>query len=129
MRENKTSTYDLAKVIAKVDIGETLKPRTRDLFREAMRSSKSDRMMPGGLLKGLGGKKLNSPEESLSIKGYRVYNNTGAIGISYADAGLIELPDGRRAVAAFVVKGPFNDPRSTELIRDLVAAMIPSLTG
>ncbi|MED5264043.1 MAG: serine hydrolase, partial [Cyanobacteriota bacterium] len=44
-----------------------------------------------------------------------------------ADAGLIELPDGSRAVAGFMVKGPFNDPRSTELIRDMAAAMAPVL--
>ena len=47
--------------------------------------------------------------------------------IAYADAGLIELPDGRRAVAGFLVKGPFNDPRSTNLIRAMAAAMAPHL--
>jgi hypothetical protein len=30
-------------------------------------------------------------------------------------------------VAAFLVKGPFNDPRSTELIRAMAAAMAPVL--
>ena len=79
-----------------------------------------------GLLKGLGGSQ-GEPDDSLMIKGYRVFNKTGDIGIAYADAGLIELPDGRRAVAAFVVKGPFNDPRSTELIRNMAAAMAPVL--
>ena len=83
-------------------------------------------LLPRGLLLGLGGAQ-GSPDESLARKGYRVYNKTGDIGIAYADAGLIELPDGRRAVAGFLVKGPFNDPRSTELIRQLAAAMAPHL--
>ena len=77
-------------------------------------------------MRGLGGAQ-GEPDASLARKGYRVYNKTGDIGIAYADAGLIELPDGRRAVAGFLVEGPFNDPRSTELIRQLAAAMAPHL--
>ena len=46
---------------------------------------------------------------------------------AYADAGLIELPDGKRAVAAFMVKGPFNDPRSTNLIRAMAGEIAKSL--
>ena len=29
----------------------------------------------------------------------------------------MELPDGRRVVASYMVEGPFNDPRSTNMIR------------
>jgi beta-lactamase class A len=123
---NTTSARDLARSIALVDTGETLGPRSRDLFREVMGTSRTNRLLPGGLLKGLGGEQ-GDPDDSLMIKGYRVLNKTGDIGIAYADAGLIELPDGSRAVAAFVVKGPFNDPRSTELIREMAAAMAPVL--
>ena len=123
---NTTSARDLARAIALVDTGEALSIRGRDLFREVMGTSVTNRLLPGGLLKGLGGSQ-GKPDDSLMIKGYRVFNKTGDIGIAYADAGLIELPDGRRAVAAFVVKGPFNDPRSTELIRNMAAAMAPVL--
>ena len=123
---NTTSARDLARSIALVDTGEALSIRGRDLFREVMGTSVTNRLLPGGLLKGLGGSQ-GKPDESLMIKGYRVLNKTGDIGIAYADAGLIELPDGRRAVAAFLVKGPFNDPRSTELIRNMAAAMAPVL--
>ncbi len=123
---NTTSTRDLARAIALVDTGKVLSPRTRDLFREVMDTSISNRLLPGGFLKGLGGKQ-GEPNNSLLAKGYRIYNKTGDIGIAYADAGLIELPDGSRAVAGFMVKGPFNDPRSTELIRNMAAAMAPVL--
>jgi beta-lactamase class A len=30
-------------------------------------------------------------------------------------------------VASFMVKGPFNDPRSTDLIRAMAAAIVPAL--
>ena len=123
---NTSSARDLARAIALVDTGKALSTRSRDLFREVMGTSVTNRLLPGGLLKGLGGEQ-GRPDASLMIKGYRVYNKTGDIGIAYADAGLIELPDGSRAVAAFMVQGPFNDPRSTELIRSMAAAMAPVL--
>ena len=123
---NTTSARDLSRAIALVDSGEVLGPRSRDLFREVMGTSVTNTLLPTGLVRGLGGAQ-GEPDASLARKGYRVYNKTGDIGIAYADAGLIELPDGRRAVAGFLVKGPFNDPRSTELIRQLAAAMAAHL--
>ena len=123
---NTTSARDLSRAIALVDSGETLAPRSRDLFREVMATSVTNTLLPTGLMRGLGGKQ-GAPDDTLAQKGYRVYNKTGDIGIAYADAGLIELPDGRRAVAGFLVRGPFNDPRSTELIRRMAAAMAPYL--
>ncbi len=118
---NTTNAKDLAHTFALVDKGKVLTPRSRDLFREIMSTSTTDRLIPGGLLKGLG-VSTGEPNYNLQLKGYRVYNKTGDIGISYADAALIQLPDGSRAVAGFIVKGPFNDPRSTELIRNMAAA-------
>ena len=123
---NTPSARDLSRSIALVDSGETLSPRSRDLFREVMSTSITDTLLPTGLLQGIGGAQ-GPPNESLARKGYRVYNKTGDIGIAYADAGLIELPDGRRAVAGFLVQGPFNDPRSTDMIRALAKAMAPHL--
>ena len=123
---NTTSARDLSRSIALVDSGESLSPRSRDLFREVMSTSVTDTLLPTGLMQGIGGAQ-GEPNESLARKGYRVYNKTGDIGIAYADAGLIELPDGRRAVAGFLVQGPFNDPRSTNMIRALAKAMAPHL--
>ena len=91
-----------------------------------MATSVTNTLLPTGLMRGLGGAQ-GAPDSALARKGYRVFNKTGDIGTAYADAGLIELPDGRRAVAGFLVKGPFNDPRSTEMIRQLAAAMAPHL--
>ena len=119
---NTTSAKDLVTTIELVESGNELNSKTRDLFREVLSTSKTNSLLPGGLLKGLGGTKGDT-DYKLLIKGYRVFNKTGDIGTAYVDAGLIELPDMRKAIAAFMVTGPFNDPRSTELIRDMAASM------
>ena len=123
---NTTSPRDLARAIALVDTGEKLSPRARDLFREIMATSHTNTLIPLGLLKGLG-KDAADPDSELRSYGVTAYNKTGDIGIAYADAALIELPSGQRAVAAFMVKGPFNDPRSAELIRSMAAAVAQTL--
>ena len=123
---NTTSARDLARSIALVETGEVLRPRSRDLFRGVMETSVTNTLLPMGLLQGLGSTQV-PPDAKLLSRGYKIYNKTGDIGTAYSDVGLIELPDGRRAVAAFIVKGPFNDPRSAELIRNFAAAMAPSL--
>ena len=125
---NTTSSRDLAKVIAMVDTGQKLSPRARDLFREIMGTSRTNTLIPLGLLQGLG-QDAPDPDDALKSFGITVYNKTGDIGIAYADAALIELPSGQRAVAAFMVKGPFNDPRSTDLIRAMAAEVAKTLVG
>jgi beta-lactamase class A len=123
---NTTSPRDLARSIALVDTGEKLSPRARDHFRTIMGTSKTNTLLPAGLLKGLG-TESSDPDSELLARGLTVLNKTGDIGIAYADAGLIELPNGQRAVAAFMVRGPFNDPRSTDLIRAMAAAVSETL--
>ena len=125
---NTTSSRDLAKVISMVDTGQKLSPRARDLFREIMGTSRTNTLIPLGLLQGLG-QDAADPDAALKSFGITVYNKTGDIGIAYADAGLIQLPNGQRAVAAFMVKGPFNDPRSTDLIRAMAAEVAKTLVG
>ncbi|MFY8148825.1 MAG: serine hydrolase [Prochlorococcaceae cyanobacterium] len=125
---NTTSARDLARSIALVDTGEKLSPRARDLFREVMGKSRTNTLIPLGILQGLG-KDSSDPDSELLAHGVSVYNKTGDIGIAYADAALIQLPNGQRAVAAFMVKGPFNDPRSTDLIRAMAAAAAQTLVG
>ncbi|MFM7086096.1 MAG: serine hydrolase [Cyanobium sp.] len=123
---NTTTSRDLARTIALVDTGETLSPRARDLFREVLSHSGTNTLIPLGLLMSLG-KETADPDSELLPYGIAVYNKTGDIGIAYADAALIQLPNGQRAVAAFMVKGPFNDPRSTDLIRAMAGAALKTL--
>tara|TARA_Y100001968_G_scaffold14703_1_gene11847 strand:+ start:1196 stop:2269 length:1074 start_codon:yes stop_codon:yes gene_type:complete len=123
---NITTTRDLSLSIALVDSGNILKVGSRDIFREIMQKSKTNTLIPSGILRGLG-KETKEIDYHLSLKGYLVHNKTGDIGIAYADTALIQTPQNSRAYASFIVKGPFNDPRSTELIRNLSAELVPFL--
>ena len=124
---NLTSTKDLSLAIALVDNGYLLNMSSRDIFREIMQKSKTNTLIPAGILRGLG-KEFKDSDYHLSLKGYLIHNKTGDIGISYSDTALIQTPYNSRAFASFIVKGPFNDPRSTELIRNLSAELVPFLT-
>ncbi len=123
---NLTSSKDLSLAMALVDSGYLLNIRSRDIFREIMQKSKTNTLIPSGILRGLGNEKEDS-DYHLSLKGYLVQNKTGDIGISYSDTALIQTPYNSRAFASFIVKGPFNDPRSPELIRNLSAELVPFL--
>ena len=123
---NLTSTKDLSLAMALVDSGYLLNIRSRDIFREIMQKSKTNTLIPSGILRGLG-KESKDSDYHLSLKGYLVQNKTGDIGISYSDTALIQTPYNSRAFASFIVKGPFNDPRSPELIRNLSAELVPFL--
>ncbi len=123
---NLTSTRDLSLAIALVDNGYLLNVTSRDIFREIMQKSKTNTLIPSGILRGLG-KESQDTDYHLSLKGYLVHNKTGDIGISYSDTALIQTPHNSRAFASFIVQGPFNDPRSTELIRNLSSELVPFL--
>ena len=123
---NLTSTKDLSLAMALVDNGSIVNSRSRDIFREIMRQSKTNTLIPSGILRGLGNESKET-DYNLSLKGYLVHNKTGDIGISYSDTALIQTPHNSRAFTSFIVKGPFNDPRSPELIRNLSAELIPFL--
>ena len=123
---NVTSTKDLSLAMALVDSGYILTLGSRDIFRQIMQKSKTNTLIPSGILKGLG-KENKDTDYHLSLKGFSVHNKTGDIGISYSDTSLIQSPNNSRAFASFIVKGPFNDPRSPELIRNLSAALVPFL--
>ena len=123
---NLTSTKDLSMAMALVDNGYLLQVNSRDIFREIMQKSKTNTLIPSGILRGLG-KEAKDSDYHLSLNGYLVHNKTGDIGISYSDTALIKTPRNKNAFASFIVKGPFNDPRSPELIRNLSAELVPFL--
>ena len=112
--------------MALVDNGYVLNVTSRDIFRQIMSESKTNTLIPSGILRGLGIFSKDT-DYHLYLNGYVVHNKTGDIGISYSDTALIQTPHNSRAFASFIVKGPFNDTRSPELIRNLSAELIPFL--
>ena len=68
---NTTRSRDLARSIALVDTGDKLAPRARDLFREIMGSSRTNTLIPLGLLMGMG-KDSSDPDGELLPEGVTV---------------------------------------------------------
>ncbi len=122
---NTTTTKELALTLKFVDETTFLSTKARDLFRDILSTSTSNRLIPDGMINGLGINKIKSSDYSLLIKGFKVLNKTGDIGISYSDAAIIQMPNNSNIFAGFIVKGPFNDARSPELIRKMGASIIP----
>ena len=82
--------------------------RSETYFRQTLGTSRTDTLIPGLAARHRRRREVNA---ALLQKGVRAYNKTGDIGIAYVDSALLELPDGRRVVASYMVEGPFNDPQ------------------
>ena len=124
---NTTTPRDLALTLALAENRVLLSQQDRDRFRAIHGSSLPDSLLPLGFLQGLTGSGVAANvDQALIDRGVHIFNKTGDIGTAYADAGIIELPDGRRAVAAFLVEGtettPYNSPRMRRLIQNMAAA-------
>ena len=131
---NTTTPRDLALTLAMAESGGLLSQQDRDRFRAIHGGSLPNSLLPLGFLQGLagsGGAANVDVDLALIDRGVRILNKTGDIGTAYADAGMIELPDGRRAVAAFLVEGtettPYNSPRMRRLIQNMAAATAKAL--
>lgn len=97
---NTTSPKELVQVMGMVSKGQLLSnTMSRDRILDIMRRNQRRHLLP----KGLGA-------------GARIANKTGYIGAMLGDVGLIELPSGKRYVAAVMVQRPRNDPRAETLI-------------
>ena len=124
---NITTAKELALILQFINDTEFLSIKSRYLFRDVMSTSKPNSLIPNGILQSLKVNKQGNIDYNLLIKGFRVFNKTGDIGIAYADAAIIQMPDNSNAFAGFVIKGPFNDPRSADLIREMTSEMISLL--
>lgn len=97
---NTTSAEDMVKLMGLVTQGKLMSLRSRDRLLEIMRRTANNSLLPQGL-----------------GEGAIIAHKTGDIGTFVGDVGMIDMPSGKRYLAAVIVKGPHNDPRSTELIR------------
>lgn len=96
---NTTSPRELGNLLAMINQGGFVSMRSRDLMLDIMRRTQRDNLLPSGL--------GNEAE---------IYHKTGDIATLLADAGLIDVPTGKRYVAAVMVKRPNNDPLAEKLI-------------
>ena len=97
---NITSAKDLALLVALVDQGGLLTPRSRDRLFSIMQRTENDSLIPSGI-----------DDRSITA------NKTGDIGSMLGDVALVDVPNGKRYAVALLVQRPSNDGRASELIR------------
>jgi len=97
---NTTSPRDMVRLLARVERGELLSPKSRDRLLNIMERTKTKTLLPQGL-----------------GDGATIAHKTGDIGSTVGDVGIIDLPTGKRYLAAALVERPHNDPAAQELIR------------
>jgi beta-lactamase class A len=102
---NTTSPRELGNLISMVNQGSVVSMRSRDLILNIMSRTQRDNLLPAGL-----------------GKGASAYHKTGDIGTMLADAGLVDVPTGKRYIAAIMVQRPHNDPRAGKLISSISSA-------
>ena len=96
---NTTSPKELGNLLAMVNQGNLVSMQSRDRLLDIMRHTERDTLLPSGL-----------------GAGATVAHKTGDIGTMLADAGLVDMPNGKRYIAAVMIQRPNNDPRAEKLI-------------
>ena len=99
---NTTSPEDLVNLLSSVEQGKILSPRSRDRLMDIMRRTKTNTLLPQGI-----------PPEA------RIAHKTGDIQSVVGDAGIIDMPSGKRYIISAIAKRPSNDQRANELIRKI----------
>ncbi|MEG3894385.1 MULTISPECIES: serine hydrolase [unclassified Microcoleus] len=100
---NTTSPKDLINIIAQIDRGNLVSVKSRDRILQIMRQTQNDSLLP----KGLG-------------EGSVIAHKTGNINTMLADAGMVDLPNGKRYLVAVMVKHPPETEKPAQtLIRDI----------
>lgn len=102
---NTTSPRELATLIAMVHQGNLVNMRSRDLMLNIMGQTERNNLLPSGL-----------------GAGANIAHKTGDIGTMLGDAGLVDIPTGKRYIAAVMVQRPNNDPRAEKLISSISRA-------
>jgi beta-lactamase class A len=99
---NTTSPKDLATVLMKVNQGDLISLKSRDRLLNIMVQTRTRTLLPQGL------------EEDATIA-----HKTGDIGSILGDAGIIDMPSGKRYIGAVIVKRPHNDSAARTLIQQI----------
>lgn len=102
---NTTTPKELAQTMALINQGHLVSQRSRDQMLAIMRKTKTRTLLPQGI-----------------GTGATISHKTGDIGSSVGDVGLITMPNGKRYIAAMLVKRPHNNFQAKELIRQFSRA-------
>ncbi len=99
---NTTTPHELATVLLKLNQGELVSLKSRDRLLGIMQQTKTRTLLPSGL----------EPDAIISHK-------TGDIGKVLGDAGIIDMPSGKRYIEVIMAKRPYNDVNARMLIQSM----------
>ena len=99
---NKTSSEDLSKLLARIERGDLISARSRDRLITIMEGTRTRTLLPQGL------------EKQANIA-----HKTGDIGTIIGDAGIIDIPTGKRYIGAIFAERAYNDIAGRHLIQDI----------
>jgi len=99
---NTTSPEDLGNLLIKINRGNLVSLRSRDRMLSIMRTTKTRTLLPQGL-----------------EDGAIIAHKTGDIRSSLGDAGIVDMPNGKRYIVSVLVKRPANDPQAKILIQKI----------
>ncbi len=99
---NTTSPEDLGNLLAQIERGEMISWRSRDRLLYIMRNIVRNTLLPEGL-------------EADAI----IAHKTGDIKSVLGDAGIVDMPNGKRYIISVLVKRPDNDPQAKEFIQKM----------
>ncbi|MDJ1180722.1 class A beta-lactamase-related serine hydrolase [Roseofilum sp. BLCC_M91] len=100
--KNTTSPRELAQVMAMIHQGDVVSLKSRDRMINIMRQTETSVLLEQGL-----------------GSGATIAHKTGDIGKLLGDVALIDLPSGKRYIAAVLVERPHNDYGAADLIGDI----------
>jgi beta-lactamase class A len=100
--KNTTSARELSQVMDMIHQGDVVSLKSRDRMIDIMRQTETSVLLEQGL-----------GEEAL------IAHKTGDIGKLLGDVGLIDLPSGKRYIAAVLVERPHNDYGAADLIGEI----------
>lgn len=99
---NTTSPKELSTLMAMVGKGNLVSMNSRDRILDIMRRTVRNHLLPAGL-----------------GQGATIAHKTGNIGTIIGDAGLVDVPTGKRYVVAVMVQRPRNDSGAEKLITSI----------
>ena len=99
---NKTSSEDLSKLLARIERGDLISARSRDRLITIMEGTRTRTLLPQGL------------EKQANIA-----HKTGDIGTIIGDAGIIDIPTGKRYIGAVFAERAYNDVAGRHLIQEI----------
>lgn len=109
---NKTSPYELAYLVARINKGEILAKGSHDWMFNVMQHVRTKSLIPPGL-----------------GKGAKIAHKTGDIGTMVGDAGIVWCLNGKCYLVAIQVERPHNDRRANLLVRKLSKIVYEGFTG